>query len=128
MCKRCGKREPVAQGKWCEFCREGRRRWNRTGSALRKSRLVTPVETGNSYLRLVMDMISNSPHRSCKCCGESSPEVLLITDVMGKAIGRKSDLHALKRDRVEFKVYCANCERARRFYGRCISKASHNGR
>jgi hypothetical protein len=127
-CKRCQKREPVAEGKWCEYCREGRRRWNRTGSALRKSHLNVPISTGNSYLRLVMDLIGNSPYRSCRCCGESSMEVLLITDVERKTIGRKSDIHAIKRDRGAFYVYCANCERARRFYNRCLSKAGHNGK
>ena len=128
LCNRCHKREAREQGKWCEQCREGRRRYNRTGSALRKSQLIVPVNTGNSYLRLVMDMISTSPYRSCKCCGESSMEVLLITDVFSKAIGRKSELHALKKSGGVFRVYCANCERARRFYGRCVSKAGHNGR
>ena len=127
-CTRCKTREPREAGKWCEYCLEGRRRWRKTGSALRKSPLIVPLSTGNSYLRLVMDMISNSPYRSCRCCGESSNEVLLITDQEGKAIGRKGILQSMKRDRVKFKVYCANCERAKRFYGKCLTKANHSGR
>lgn len=141
-CPRCGDTKPMeafavatrrADGRqnWCRTCVSQHQKVNRAAAneRLRAWRRRHPEHAGRWQRQVrqqVIEHYSSTEPPSCACCGEDTPEFLVLDHIHGggtaerRQFGRQLFAH-LRRHGFPpgYQVLCANCNTAKAYRGGC---------